>query len=103
MDEDRRATVLGPGGLGGRACQPPPADTERLAREHRVITVQWPNARVRDASTLLRFILLHVGADTPLWQTATLIPEAGARALRPCGSTGGYVARSPAWPLGSRS
>ena len=60
-----------------------PADTERLAHEHKVINVQWPNAKVHDAATLLRFILLHVGADIPLRQTVTLIAEAGGPSLAP--------------------
>ena len=60
-----------------------PAEAERLAHEHKVINVQWPNAKVHDAATLLRFILLHVGADIPLRQTVTLIAEAGGPSLAP--------------------
>ena len=60
-----------------------PVETERLAHEHKVINVQWPNAKVHDAATLLRFILLHVGADIPLRQTVTLIAEAGGPSLAP--------------------
>ena len=60
-----------------------PAATARLAHEQKVINVQWPNAKVQDASTLLRFILLHVGADIPLRQTVTLISEAGGPSLAP--------------------
>ena len=60
-----------------------PAATEQLAHEHKVINVQWPNAKVHDAATLLRFILLHVGADIPLRQTVTLIAEAGGPSLAP--------------------
>ena len=60
-----------------------PAETERLAHEHKVINVQWPNAKVQDAATLLRFVLLHIGADIPLRQTVTLIAEAGGPSLAP--------------------
>jgi hypothetical protein len=60
-----------------------PAETERLAHEHKVINVQWPNVKVQDAATLLRFVLLHVGADIPLRQTVTLIAEAGGPSLAP--------------------
>lgn len=54
-----------------------PEGFEELAHEHRVLNTQWPNAKVTDAQTLLRFILLHVGADLPLRQTVALIAEAG--------------------------
>jgi hypothetical protein len=54
-----------------------PAETERLAHGHRVISVQWLSVKVHEAATLPRFTLLHVGADIPLRQTVTLIAEAG--------------------------
>jgi hypothetical protein len=54
-----------------------PADLEQLAREHRVLNPQWPNAKVTDAQTLLRMILLHVGADLPLRQTVAVMARAG--------------------------
>jgi hypothetical protein len=54
-----------------------PEDYEALAREHRLLNTQWPNARVTDASTLLRFILLHAGADLPLRQTVATIAKSG--------------------------
>lgn len=54
-----------------------PEGFEELAHQHRVLNTQWPNAKVTDAETLLRFILLHVGADLALRQTVTLIAEAG--------------------------
>ena len=60
-----------------------PAAYEQLAHEHKVINVQWPNAKVQDAATLLRFLLLHVGADFPLRQTVALIAEAGGPRLAP--------------------
>ena len=60
-----------------------PAETERLAHEHKVPNLQWPNAKVQDAATLLRFVLLHVGADIPPRQTVTPIAEAGGPSLAP--------------------
>jgi hypothetical protein len=54
-----------------------PEDYEELALEHRVLNTQWPNARVTDAATLLRFILLHVGADLALRQTVATIAKSG--------------------------
>jgi len=54
-----------------------PKDFEQLAYQHRVLNRQWPNAKVTDAETLLRFILLHVGADLPLRQTVATIAQAG--------------------------
>ena len=56
-----------------------PADLERLARDHRVLNPQWPNAKVTDAQTLLRLILLHVGADLPLRQTVAVIAKAAKK------------------------
>ena len=60
-----------------------PAAYEQLAHEHKVINVQWPNAKVKDAATLLRFILLHVGADLPLRQTVAVLAAAGGPSLAP--------------------
>jgi hypothetical protein len=54
-----------------------PEDYETLALEYRVLNTQWPNARVTDAATLLRFILLHVGADLALRQTVATIAKSG--------------------------
>jgi hypothetical protein len=48
-----------------------------MAREHGLLNTQWPNARVTDAATLLRFILLHVGADLALRQTVATIAKSG--------------------------
>jgi hypothetical protein len=58
-----------------------PKDYEHLAVQHRVLNTQWPNAKVRDASTLLRLILLHVGADLPLRQTVALVAKGGGPSL----------------------
>jgi hypothetical protein len=60
-----------------------PEDYSRLAHEHHVLNPQWPNAKVTDAQTLLRFILLHVGADLPLRQTVAVIAEAGGPKVAP--------------------
>lgn len=54
-----------------------PEEYEALAVEHRLLNLQWPNARVTDAATLLRFILLHVGADLALRQTVAIIARSG--------------------------
>jgi hypothetical protein len=58
-----------------------PPDFESLAEEHGQINAQWPNAKIDSAATLLRFILLHVGADLPLRQTVALIAESGGPKL----------------------
>jgi hypothetical protein len=54
-----------------------PEDYERLAQEWRLLNTQWPNAKVTKAESLLRFILLHVGADLPLRQTVATIARSG--------------------------
>ena len=54
-----------------------PEDYEALALEHRVLNTQWPGVRVDNAATLLRFILLHVGADLALRQTVATIAKSG--------------------------
>lgn len=58
-----------------------PPDFEALALEHGLIKTQWPNAKVSTAAELLRFILLHVGADLPLRQTVATIAESGGPSL----------------------
>ncbi|HMA93048.1 MAG TPA: transposase [Polyangiaceae bacterium] len=60
-----------------------PVDYESLAAEHRQVETKFGNAKIRDADTLLRFILLHVGANLPLRQTVTLMAEAGLPELSP--------------------
>jgi len=54
-----------------------PEDYERLAHECRLLNTQWSNAKVTSAQSLLRFILLHVGADLPLRQTVATIARSG--------------------------
>lgn len=58
-----------------------PSDYEVLADEHKQINRQWPNAKVQDAKTLLRFVFAHVGADLPLRQTVVAVGEAGGPKL----------------------
>lgn len=60
-----------------------PPEYEALAAEHRQVETKFGNAKIRDADTLLRFILLHVGADLPLRQTVVLMAEAGLPSLSP--------------------
>lgn len=60
-----------------------PPDFEALALEHGLIKTQWPNAKVSTAAELLRFILLHVGADLPLRQTVATIAESGGPSPSP--------------------
>jgi hypothetical protein len=54
-----------------------PTNFEELALEHKLLNVQWANAKITTAAVLLRFIFLHVGADMPLRQTVALIAESG--------------------------
>ncbi len=58
-----------------------PGQYARLADEHKQLQVQYGNAKITSADWLLRFILLHVGANLPLLQTVTLIAEAGGPRL----------------------
>jgi len=58
-----------------------PRDYERLAAEHKQLETQYGNAKLTTASWLLRFILLHTGANLPLRQTVALMAEAGGPSL----------------------
>src|SRR5258708_34295642 len=60
-----------------------PPEYEALAAGHQQVEPKFGNAKLRDASTLLRFILLHVGADLPLRQTVAVMAEANAPRLSP--------------------
>src|SRR5882724_5363510 len=60
-----------------------PAEYEALAAEHEQVETKFGNAKIRDADTLLRFILLHVGADLPLRQTVAVMAEGGGPSLSP--------------------
>jgi hypothetical protein len=52
-----------------------PGDFEALAKEKKVLEVQYGEAKITLARDLLRLILLHAGADLPLRQTVTLAAE----------------------------
>jgi hypothetical protein len=54
-----------------------PEDFEALAKEKKVLEVQYGKAKITSASELLRLVLLHAGADLPLRQTVSLMAEAG--------------------------
>lgn len=58
-----------------------PSSYARLADEHKQLQTQYGNAKITTADWLLRFILLHVGANLPLLQTVTLVAEAGGPKL----------------------
>jgi Transposase DDE domain len=58
-----------------------PSSYEKLAVEHKQLETQYGNAKLTTASWLLRFILLHVGANLPLRQTVALMAEAGGPSL----------------------
>jgi Transposase DDE domain len=60
-----------------------PPEYERLAHEHKQLELQYGNAKITTAKSLLRFIFLHVGADLPLRQTVALMAEAGGPSLSP--------------------
>lgn len=58
-----------------------PSDYEQVAVEHKQLNTQWKNAKIASAAVLLRFILLHVGADLALRQTVSVMAQAGAPKL----------------------
>lgn len=58
-----------------------PSRYEELAVEYDQLRTQWGNAKITSADWLLRFILLHAGANLPLLQTVTLIAQAGGPQL----------------------
>ncbi len=58
-----------------------PRDYAQLADKHKQLLTQYGNAKITSADWLLRFILLHVGANLPLLQTVTLIAEGGGPRL----------------------
>ena len=60
-----------------------PADYKALAVEHRQVETKFGNAKIREADTLLRLILLHVGAGLPLRQTVAVMAEAGGPSVSP--------------------
>jgi hypothetical protein len=54
-----------------------PANFEALAKEHKVLEVQYGEAKITTGSDLLRLILLHAGADLGLRQTVALMAASG--------------------------
>ena len=54
-----------------------PEDFETLAKEHKVLEVQYGDAKITSGSDLLRMILLHAGVGFGLRQTVVQIAEAG--------------------------
>ena len=54
-----------------------PDDCERLAKEHKVLEVQYGEAKITTAAELLRLILLHAGAGMPLRQTVAMVAQGG--------------------------
>jgi hypothetical protein len=54
-----------------------PEDFEALAKLHKVLEVQYGEAKITTAADLLRLLLLHVGVDLGLRQTVTLVAESG--------------------------
>lgn len=52
-----------------------PRDFEALAKEKKVLEVQYGEAKITSACDLLRLILLHAGADLGLRQTVALAAE----------------------------
>lgn len=60
-----------------------PCNFRELAREHKQLETQYGNAVITTAEELLRLILLHVGANMPLRQTAALMAEGGGPVISP--------------------
>lgn len=58
-----------------------PEDYEQLACEHKLLEVQYGNAKVRTAQDLLRLVFVHVGCDLPLRQTVAVVGAAGGPKL----------------------
>jgi hypothetical protein len=58
-----------------------PQDYEALAVVHKQLNTQWSNAKIVKAAVLLRFILLHVGANLPLRQTVSIMAKSGVPKL----------------------
>lgn len=54
-----------------------PDDVEQLAKTHKVLELQYGDAKIKSGADLLRLILLHAGADMPLRQTVAMVGESG--------------------------
>lgn len=60
-----------------------PSNYRELARTHKQLETQYGHSRITTADELLRMILLHVGANMPLRQTAAVIAEGGGPVVSP--------------------
>jgi hypothetical protein len=60
-----------------------PKNYARLADEHKQLEVQYGKAKFTTADWLLRFILLHTGANLPLRQTVAMMAEGGGPSVSP--------------------
>jgi hypothetical protein len=60
-----------------------PGNYRELAKQHKQLETQYGNARITTAEELLRVILVHVGADLPLRQTAALLAEGNGPIVSP--------------------
>ena len=58
-----------------------PENYEQLAREHKMLEVQYGNAKIKTAQDLLRFVFVHVGCDLPLRQSVAVVGAAGGPKL----------------------
>ena len=58
-----------------------PENYEQLAREHKMLEVQYGNAKTKTAQDLLRFVFVHVGCDLPLRQSVAVVGAAGGPKL----------------------
>jgi len=54
-----------------------PEGWEALADEHELLETKYGNAKIKTASELMRFLLVHTVADLPLRQTVALVAESG--------------------------
>lgn len=60
-----------------------PSNWEELAQEHKQLQTQYGNAKITNASDLLRLVLVHAAADLPLRQTVALVAESGGPDISP--------------------
>ncbi len=58
-----------------------PENYEQLAREHKMLEVQYGDAKLTTAQDLLRFVFVHVGCDLPLRQSVAVVGAAGGPQL----------------------
>jgi hypothetical protein len=60
-----------------------PGNYRELAGKHKQLETQYGHARITTPEDLLRVILVHVGADLPLRQTAALVAEGHGPVVSP--------------------